>query len=231
MGTEDIKNGRRAGGAFFCAPGRVCRRSCATTVAIALAFSALLAPFAAIGAADLPVPPVTTVSGNPRLPGKFIWADLVTDDVAAARQFYFELFHWKFDEVGKYTIAYNEDRPMCGIFHRARPEGRPDAKPRWFGYISVPNVQRAQRSVAKAGGRVLQEPMKIADRGEQAIFADPEGALFGVIKSSAGDPEDFRASERDWIWIQLLSHNAKKASAFYRAVAGYDVVENTASNR
>src|SRR5213075_1722482 len=96
---------------------------------------------------------------------------------------------------------------------------------------SVPNVQRAQRSVTKAGGRVLQEPMKIADRGEQAIFADPEGALFGVIKSSAGDPEDFRASEGDWIWIQLLSHDAKKASEFYRTVAGYDVVENTAATR
>jgi hypothetical protein len=31
------------------------------------------------------------------------------------------------------------------------------------------------------------------ERGEQAVFADAEGAVFGVIKSSSGDPEDFLA--------------------------------------
>ena len=40
-------------------------------------------------AADAPnLPPLTTVSGSPRLPGKFVWADLVTDDVPAAQKFY-----------------------------------------------------------------------------------------------------------------------------------------------
>ena len=68
-------------------------------------------------------------------------------------------------------------------------------------------------------------------RGEQAVFADPEGALFGVVKSSAGDPEDFLAEPGDWIWIQLLSRNAGKAAEFYRKVAGYEVIENAASNR
>lgn len=199
------------------------------SLATALTIAALLAPIPSIAQDTLP--PVTSVSRNPRLPGKFVWADLVTDDVAAARQFYFELFHWKFEEIGNYAIAFNNDRPLCGIFHRARPEGHPEAKPRWFGYISVPNVQRAQRAVTDGGGRVLMEAKKVPKRGDQAVFADAEGAIFGVIKSSSGDPEDFLASEGDWIWIQLLSHDAKKASAFYRTVAGYDVIENTVTNR
>ena len=50
------------------------------------------------------------------------------------------------------------------------------------------------------------------------------------MKSASGDPPDFRADPGDWIWIQLLSRDAKKASGFYRAVAGYDVVENTSPN-
>ena len=74
-----------------------------------------------------------------------------------------------------------------------RAPGQPRAKPRWFGYISVANVERAKRAVTKAGGRVLAAPQKMPKRGEQAVFADPEGALFGVIKSSSGDPEDFLA--------------------------------------
>ncbi len=39
-------------------------------------------------AAPLDLPPLNTVSGNPRLPGKFIWADLVTDNALVAQKFY-----------------------------------------------------------------------------------------------------------------------------------------------
>jgi len=177
------------------------------------------------------LPPVTSVSGSPRLPGKFVWADLVTDDVAGARKFYGELFNWTFRDLGGYIVAANDERPLCGIFHRARPADRPQATPRWFGYLSVASVEKAQRAVMQAGGRVLAAPRTLPKRGEQAIFADTEGALFGVMKSASGDPPDFMAEPGDWIWVQLLSRDAKKASEFYRAVGGYEVIENTAGNR
>jgi predicted enzyme related to lactoylglutathione lyase len=178
-----------------------------------------------------PLPPLTTVSGSPRLPGKFIWADLVTDDVTVVRKFYGRLFGWTFQDVGNYTIALNDERPLAGMFQRRRPVGRPEARPRWLGYISVANVPRVQRAVMQAGGRVLAVPRKLPKCGEEAVFADPEGALFGVVKSSSGDPQDFLAEPGDWIWIELVSRDARKAIEFYRTVAGYDIVENTTSMR
>jgi predicted enzyme related to lactoylglutathione lyase len=177
-----------------------------------------------------PLPPLTTVQGSPRLPGKFVWADLVTDDALVAQKFYSALFGWSFYDYGGYFIGMNDDRPLCGMFQRPRPKDRV-AEPRWFGYISVASVQRAQRAVVKAGGRVLAAPKTMSKRGEQAVFADAEGAVFGVVRSSSGDPEDFLAEPGDWIWIQLLSRDALKASEFYRAVGGYEIVENTNSNR
>ena len=78
---------------------------------------------------------------------------------------------------------------------------------------------------------MLSPPAKFPKRGEQAVFSDPEGALFGVVKSSAGDPEDFLAAPGDWIWIQLLSRNARFAADFYQKVGGYQVVENTTRGR
>jgi len=185
---------------------------------------------AATAAEPLALPPLTTVSGSPRLPGKFIWADLVTDDVASARKFYGPLFGWTFRDVGNYTIAANDERPLAGMFQRPRPNN-PDARPRWFGYISVANVAGVQQTVTNAGGKVMAAPRRMPDRGEQAVFADPEGAMFGVVKSSSGDPEDFLPDPGDWIWIQLFSRDAGKAADFYKAVGGYDVLENTASNR
>jgi len=184
-----------------------------------------------LAAAPQELPPLSAVSGSPRLPGKFVWADLVTDDVPAARQFYARLFGWTFRDAGSYVIAANDERPVCGMFQRPRPADRPDGRPRWLAYLSVGSVEKAQRAVTKAGGRVLAAPQKFPKRGEQALFADGEGALFGVMRSDSGDPPDFMAEPGDWIWIQLLSRDGKKASEFYRAVGGYDVVENTASNR
>lgn len=177
-----------------------------------------------------PLPPLTTVSGSPRLPGKFVWADLVTDDILTAQKFYGTLFGWSFRDYGGYFIGSNDDRPLCGMFQRPRRKDR-KAEPRWFGYISVANVGRAQQTVIKTGGKVLAAPKKMPKRGEQAVFADPEGALFGVVRSSSGDPQDFLAEPGDWIWVQLLSRDAQKAAEFYRAVAGYDILENTANNR
>ncbi len=177
------------------------------------------------------LPPLTSVSGNPRLPGKFVWADLVTDDVLVAQKFYAALFGWKVYDYGGYFIGFSDDRPLCGMFQRPKPKDQPEAKPRWFGYISVDSVEKVQRVVTQAGGRVLAAPQKMPKRGEQAIFTDPEGAVFGVVKSSAGDPEDFLAEPGEWIWIQLSSRDARKAAEFYRAVVGYAVVENTKSNR
>ena len=194
-----------------------------------LAAAALLWPLCGL-AAEPQLPPLTTVSRSPRLPGKFVWADLVTDDVPAARKFYAQLFGWTFRDWGSYSIGANEERPLCGMFQLARPKDRP-AGPRWFAYISVNDVERAQRVVTRAGGQVLAPPRSLPKRGEQAVFADPEGAVFGVVKSSSGDPEDFLAEPGDWIWIQLMSREAAKAGEFYRAVADYQVVENTTSAR
>ena len=190
-----------------------------------------LAAAVVLRAAEAELPPLSNVPGSPRLPGKFIWADLVTDDVPAARKFYAQLFDWKFWGVGSYSIAVNNDNGVAGMFQKPRPANDPKAKPRWFGYISVPNVSGAQRTVESAGGRLLAPPQNFPKRGEQAVFADPEGAIFGVMKSSSGDPQDFLAEPGDWIWMQLLSRDARKAGEFYRSVAKYDVIENPAPNR
>jgi uncharacterized protein len=209
------------------------RRGPCTTLLPALFTLACVTIAASIAhAADAPeLPPLTTVSGNPRLPGKFVWADLVTDDLAAARAFYEKVFRWSFREYGGYVIGANDERPLCGIFQRPRPEDQPQAKPRWIGYLSVANVKRAERAVTNAGGRVLAEPRKFPRRGEQALFADAEGALFGVIKSSSGDPEDFLAEPGDWIWMQLMSRDGREAAQFYRGIADYEIIENTTDNR
>ena len=49
---------------------------------------------------DLPiVPPINTTPTNESHPGKFIWRDLMTDDIPAVKKFYSELFGWTYLDV------------------------------------------------------------------------------------------------------------------------------------
>jgi hypothetical protein len=200
--------------------------------ALAWLAAAALMGMAGLGLAAGPLllPPLSEVPGSERLPGKFVWADLVTDDVPRAMKFYGPLLGWTFRDHGGYVIAANDDRPLCGMLQRPRPKDA-SAQPRWFGYISVSSVERARRAATQAGGKVFAEPRKFPQRGEQAVFADPEGALFDVVKSSSGDPPDFLAAPGDWIWVQLLSRDGRRAAEFYRSIAGYEIIENTTASR
>jgi predicted enzyme related to lactoylglutathione lyase len=62
-------------------------------------------------------------------------------------------------------------------------------------------------------------------RGRQAVFSDPDGAVFAVLDSSSGDPGDYLAEPGEWIWSSLLAKNPDAAAKFYQHIFGYDVFD------
>lgn len=164
------------------------------------------------------------------IPGKFVHADLVTNDLSVATAFYGGLFGWKFDKRTDYAVIFAGDRDMGTIFQRDLP---PDAtrKPRWVAYMSVPDVAAAQQIVTNNGGGTVLAPRTVPDLGTLAIFSDAEGAVFGAIHLDGGDPEDYLAEPGEWIWIQLLSRNPVKAGDFYKQLAPYELIDNAQSER
>jgi uncharacterized protein len=176
-------------------------------------------------AANAPeLPPLNEPATNARLPGKFVWVDLLTPDVARAEAFYGKLFGWSFKRIGDYTLAFLGDEPMAGMVRvAAKTGGRRQA--RWVGYISVPDVSAAQRQIVSQGGKVLVGARSFPKRGDLAVFADREGAIFGVLSSSSGDVEDFLREAGDWIWAQFLSRQGETAAKFYASIAGSTILE------
>ena len=164
------------------------------------------------------------------IPGKFVHADLVTNDLSAATAFYGGLFGWEFDKHPDYAVVFAGDRDMGTIFQRELP---PDAtrKPRWVAYMSVPDVAAAQQIVSNNGGSTVLAPRTVPDLGTLAIFSDAEGAVFGAMRLDGGDPEDYLAEPGEWIWIQLLSRDAVKAGDFYGQLAPYELFDNALSER
>ena len=78
--------------------------------------------------------------------------------------------------------------------------------------------------MSAAGGKVVYAPVMLGERGETAVFKDPEGVLFGVVKSKNGDPPDYAGDVNEWYWVDLWTDDVEKAATFYRAVVGYDTL-------
>ena len=191
----------------------------------------MLLSLAAHGA-EPQLPPLNDPPTGLHLTGKLVWADLVTPDPDAARRFYGALFGWTFTSVGsgqgEYALAHLDGTAIGGIVRRVNRAAE-RSQSRWIPFMSTRDVSATERAVSRAGGKVLVATRTIPARGTLAVFADPEGAVFGALDSTSGDPGDYLPEVGDWIWAQLLSRDVDKAAGFYAGLAGYVPVEAGAS--
>ena len=173
------------------------------------------------------LPALTNPATEAWLPGKFIWADYFTSDIDKARDFYVQLFGWEWREINttpeaRYGIFYRDNIAVAGMAYRASPDSE---KPygRWIYYISVNDVDATVESINTLGGSTLLSARTFANRGTFAIVADAEGAPFGVMHSSSGDPQDFQVTLGGWLWAGLYASDAAAATTFYQSIFGYQV--------
>jgi uncharacterized protein len=173
-----------------------------------------------------PWPAITEHPTGIHTPGRWVWAELFTDNVDTAKTFYREVFGWKFESTGAgkeaYTLVRADGRPIAGIVHYAKPADAVRSG-RWLAFMSVPDVARTADQTTASGGKVLVPSKALHGRGEVAVLADPEGALFGVIHTAGGDPADTFPSDNAWIWLELWAKDAAKMAEFYRPLGDYTV--------
>ena len=169
--------------------------------------------------------PVTAEPTSNWIPGKFIWHDLITHDISAVKLFYAGVFGWKFEALpgtDRYTVIRHNGEMIGGIaFSDRKIDGKPISQ--WVSMMSVPDVDRGVTRIREAGGRVYAGPRDIADRGRLAIVGDPEGAVFGLVRTTGGDPPDREAGIGDWLWNELWSDDREAAGGFYATLAGFEM--------
>ena len=160
--------------------------------------------------------------------GKVIFVELVTPDLAASKQFYASLFGWTFRDIQAGGIGYAEAShdgiPIGGMVQRDVPAGE-HRQPAWLSFFAVRDVDTAKTIASQHGAKVLFEPHSIPDRGREAVFADPQGAVFAVLASSSGDPPDVLAAPGEWIWSALITRDPDTDAAFYQTLFNYEVYE------
>jgi predicted enzyme related to lactoylglutathione lyase len=156
--------------------------------------------------------------------GRFVWHDLVTNDVAAARAFYAGLLGWEFESTTRngrpYLIARSGGEPAGGVVQRAEGKAGPAT---WLSYLSVADLERAVREVTTAGGKVLLDPTPVGAYGRVAVVLDPQGAPLGLAGVTGTlTPEPAQPLLNRFFWMEHLAKDGPAALAFYKSLAGYE---------
>jgi uncharacterized protein len=152
----------------------------------------------------------------------FIWHDLMTTDVEAAKKFYGAVVGWTYEsQMPTYTVALAAGAGMGGIM--PRPPEMKDMPPVWTGYVYTPDVDATCKQVVKLGGKIYKEAWDIPNVGRLAVIGDPTGSGLMIM-------QPFPTQERDMPkpgalgtvgWNELHAGDLNIAWDFYSKLFGW----------
>ncbi|GGY67780.1 VOC family protein [Streptomyces omiyaensis] len=124
----------------------------------------------------------TALAGPPGTP---VWNELLTYETATVGKFYRTVFGYEIAPVVSpdfdYATLHVDGRPVASL-HGVGESLPRDRGPHWMTYFEVDDADAAAGLVAELGGQVLRPP-RDGTAGRLALVADPEGAVFTLVRS------------------------------------------------
>ena len=122
-------------------------------------------------------------------PVSLCWNELATRDVYAAKDFYADLFGWKYEVTpggqGPYNMILCNGRRNGGILPIG-DDWPAEVPAHWTAYIAVEDCDATVAKLRELGGELRVGPIDI-EPGRFASVADPSGAGFTVMKVHSPD--------------------------------------------
>ena len=162
----------------------------------------------------------------PNPDGDHIWYELLTTDPDAAAGFYTGVVGWKVRSAGMPGMDYRlwsaPDAADVGGLMKL-PDGA-EMPPIWLGYVGVADVDRKAEEVKKGGGAVHMPPTDIPGVGRFAMVADPQGAMFYVMRGDSPQASTaFKPMEvGHCAWNELVTSDQAAALDFYTTLFGWE---------
>ncbi|MCW2396104.1 MULTISPECIES: VOC family protein [unclassified Sphingobium] len=161
--------------------------------------------------------------------GEFIWYELMTSDLEAARAFYGAVVGWSIAERSDmpgmdYRMIRAADGEVGGMMALDAEMIAGGGRRIWIGYIGVDDVDATAAAIPSMGGRLYVQPQDIPGVGRFAMAADPHGAPFYIMRGSVegGVSRAFSPQAVGHCgWNELSSPDQPAALAFYTGLFGW----------
>jgi predicted enzyme related to lactoylglutathione lyase len=117
-------------------------------------------------------------------PGSIAWVQLNASRPGDAKAFYTGLFEWQsrddaMVEGGSYTTWLDGAERRGGMMPMPPASGAPS---HWLLYFGVADVDQAAQRSRELGGKDFVPPTDIPGMGRFAVLADPQGAMFAIVR-------------------------------------------------
>jgi predicted enzyme related to lactoylglutathione lyase len=170
-----------------------------------------------------------SVAAQGALKGRFVWYDLITNDIPAAIAFYSKVAGWGTQEYdmgpgGQLTMWTANDAPIGDVVALTPDVAPPGTPPYWFSHVAVPDVDATAREVTALGGTVLKEPTDIPTVGRYAVIADPQGAAIAIFTSLSPTFTAYAPRVGEFSWHELVTTDHRGAIEFYGKIFGWVTV-------
>lgn len=156
-----------------------------------------------------------------------IWYELLAADPDAAARFYEDTLGWRVGAAMSpdmdYRLIDTADGQVGGVIRLTPELAAGGARPGWFFYVGVDDVDATVAKVEALGGAVHLPARSIEGVGRFALLADPQGIPFYVMRGATD------AASHAWQaqgmgkcgWNELTTSDQPAALAFYAEVFGW----------
>lgn len=166
--------------------------------------------------------------------GSFIWYELMTSDVPAAKRFYGSVVGWDVDlnsvapGLNYHMIKRSDGKMAGGVLQLDEKMLDGGARPTWMGYLNTDDVDAKVEEIKSDGGGVMIEPWDQPGVGRLAMVTGPEGAPFYLMNPipPEGEPDAtsdvFSVDQPQRVrWNELWSSDPAASIKFYKARFGW----------
>ena len=158
--------------------------------------------------------------------GKFIWYELMTTDVEAAKAFYCAVVCWGTRDAGNPTMAYTiwtaGETGVGGLMAWPDDQGKP--QPSWMGYVCVDDLDADYAKALSLGAVMHRAPWDIPGVGRLAVIGDPQDTVFVLMEPRSSEPtppEPPPGALGTCGWRELMAKDWEAVWPFYEAMFGW----------
>ncbi len=158
--------------------------------------------------------------------GRFLWYELMTTDMDAAKAFYTKVVGWGTADASMPGMAYTlftvAGTSVTGLVDLPEDARKMGLKPSWIGYVGVDDVDATAGRIKELGGAVHVPPQDISNISRFSVVADPEMVTLALLQWLKPRDEPAEPDKRGRVgWHELLAADCDKALAFYRELFGW----------
>lgn len=161
-------------------------------------------------------------------PGRFVFHDLMSCDVAGSLAFYRSLFpEWEVQDIdlgeaGTYHLIHVDGLKCGGIVPVDSDSGLVS---HWVGYVEVTDCDAATDRAAAEEGLVPVPTMNVPGIGKFAVVMDRQQAMLKTLEPASPIEHASEPASGQFCWDELLTTDVVSARSFYQAVFGWSAIE------